>query len=86
MTHSERIQRLRTFGSDEKVALGGVRQDHSGTGTEEYDALRVDCILSHNRKVWKATGISRLKIEGVISMRWREVFEAAALRTSKYTS
>jgi hypothetical protein len=37
-------------------------------------------------ELWKETGISRLKIEGTISKRWREVFEAVAYKTSKYTS
>jgi len=37
-------------------------------------------------EVWKETGISRLKIEGAISKRWREVFEGVAYKTSKYTS
>jgi len=37
-------------------------------------------------EVWKETGISRLKIEGAISRRWQEVFEAVAYKTSKYVS
>ena len=37
-------------------------------------------------EVWKETGISRLKIEGAIGKRWREVFEAVVFKTSKYTS
>jgi len=37
-------------------------------------------------EVWKETGISRLKIEGTISKRWREVFEAVVYKASKYTS
>jgi hypothetical protein len=37
-------------------------------------------------EVWKETGISRLKIEGTISKRWLEVFEAVAYKTSKYVS
>ena len=37
-------------------------------------------------EVWKGTGISRLKIEGAISKRWQEVFEAVAYKTSKYVS
>jgi hypothetical protein len=37
-------------------------------------------------EVWKETGISRLKIEGTISKRWQEVFEAVAYKTSKYIS
>jgi len=37
-------------------------------------------------EVWKDTGISRLKIEGTISKRWREIFEAVIYKTSKYTS
>ena len=37
-------------------------------------------------EVWKETGISRLKIEGAISKRWQEVFEAVAYKTSKYVS
>lgn len=37
-------------------------------------------------EVWKETGISRLKIEGTISKRWQEVFEAVAYKTSKYVS
>jgi hypothetical protein len=37
-------------------------------------------------EVWKETGISRLKIEGTISKRWQEVFEAVAYKISKYTS
>ena len=37
-------------------------------------------------EVWKGTGISRLKVEGTISKRWRDVFEAVAYKTSKYTS
>ena len=37
-------------------------------------------------EVWKETGIRRLKIDGAINQRWREVFEAVAYKTSKYTS
>src|SRR3981189_3563842 len=37
-------------------------------------------------EVWKETGISRLKIEGAISRRWQEAFEAVAYKTSKYIS
>jgi hypothetical protein len=37
-------------------------------------------------EVWKETGLSRLKIEGAISKRWREVFEAVVFKTSKYTA
>jgi hypothetical protein len=37
-------------------------------------------------ELWKEIGISRLKIEGTINKRWQEVFEAAAYKTSKYTS
>jgi hypothetical protein len=37
-------------------------------------------------EVWKETGMSRLKVEGAISRRWREVFEAVIFKTSKYTS
>jgi hypothetical protein len=37
-------------------------------------------------EVWKETGLSRLKIEAMISKRWREVFEAVAYETSKYVS
>jgi hypothetical protein len=37
-------------------------------------------------EVWKETGISRLKIEGAISRRWHEVFEAVAYKTSKYVA
>ena len=37
-------------------------------------------------EVWKETGISRLKIEGAISKRWQEVFEAVVYKTSKYVS
>jgi hypothetical protein len=37
-------------------------------------------------EAWKGTGINRLKIEGTISKRWQNVFEAVAYKTSKYTS
>ncbi len=37
-------------------------------------------------EVWKESGISRLKLDGTISHRCREVFEAVAYKTSKYTS
>lgn len=37
-------------------------------------------------EVWKETGISRLKIEGAIDRRWREVFVAVIFKTSKYIS
>ena len=37
-------------------------------------------------EVWTETGISRLKIDGTVSKRWREVFEAVAYKLSKYTS
>jgi hypothetical protein len=34
----------------------------------------------------KQTGISRLKLDGAISDRWRETFEADVYNTSKYVS
>jgi hypothetical protein len=37
-------------------------------------------------EAWKQTGISRLKLDGAISDRWRETFEAVVYKTSKYVS
>jgi hypothetical protein len=37
-------------------------------------------------EAWKQTGISRLKVDGAISDRWRETFEAVVYKTSKYVS
>jgi hypothetical protein len=37
-------------------------------------------------EVWKETGISRLKVDGRITKKWREVFEAVVYETSKYVS
>ncbi len=37
-------------------------------------------------EIWKQTGISRLQIDGLISDRWRETFEAVVYKTSKYVS
>jgi len=37
-------------------------------------------------EAWKQTGISRLKLDGTISDRWRETFEAVVYKTSKYVS
>jgi hypothetical protein len=34
-------------------------------------------------EVWKQTGISRLKVDGAISDRWRETFEAVVLQDVK---
>jgi hypothetical protein len=35
-------------------------------------------------EAWKGTGISRLKVDGAINGRWREVFEAVVYKLSKY--
>jgi hypothetical protein len=37
-------------------------------------------------EAWKQTGISRLKLDGAISDRWRETFEAVIYKMSKYVS
>jgi hypothetical protein len=34
-------------------------------------------------EIWKETGITRLKVDGTITKRWREVFEAVVHKTSK---
>jgi hypothetical protein len=37
-------------------------------------------------ETWKDSGIRRLKIEGTVDGRWREVLEAVVYKTSKYLS
>ena len=35
-------------------------------------------------EAWKDTGMNRLKIDGAISARWQQVFEAVVYKLSKY--
>jgi hypothetical protein len=35
-------------------------------------------------EAWKGTGMSRLKVDGAITGRWQEVFEAAVYKLTKY--
>jgi len=73
-------------GSVKDRASGGVRGDPSGELSEGYDTLRTHRLLPNDRGAWKQTGISRLKLDGAISDRWRETFEAVVYKTSKYVS
>jgi hypothetical protein len=100
MTHTEGIQRLQTINGNAvrllhqlEVAAALKQSLH-----EEYDRVMPErtqktmtlfelTVYSPTiEEVWKETGLSRLKIEGAISKRWREVFEAVVFKTSKYTA
>ena len=35
-------------------------------------------------EAWKGTGVSRLKIDGAITGKWQEVFEAVVYKLTKY--
>jgi hypothetical protein len=35
-------------------------------------------------EAWKGTGVSRLKVDGAITGKWQEVFEAVVYKLTKY--
>jgi hypothetical protein len=35
-------------------------------------------------EAWKGTGMSRLKVDGAITGKWQEVFEAVVYKLTKY--